>query len=438
MATAYEWPTAGQQNRGAAGGTPPAVIPPKTTADEKERNLAATDPAALQESLRAIVGDVIAAQMREHMTKLYAEAGIDKVDRSYLHFPEAKRTYSGQDLTDRRGWEIPEIRQHRLHLLGGWFRTALFSQGGISASALNLNVGSELSEGMVRALSTTDTEGGYLIPPGFIPEITRDIPKLSMLYKYVRNIPVPGNTGVMPKVGTNARVFWGTEGQNIQQGDPAFGQTRYSVNRMNALVMLSREIAQDSNPDIVTTVVELFQEAIIRERDKVIAIGSGDGQPEGLYSATGIIDRTSTITSISYTNLVKLKESVDQRYQGLPTFRWWFNQNVKAAVMNVLDQRGLPIFQSATMTEPGLLLGVPYSVEHSFPDNYIGIGALQYYIWFDRRTMGVERTTEGGDAFINHQMWIKFFERVDGKVALPPTVPMAHSKGLVGVVDLGT
>jgi HK97 family phage major capsid protein len=249
----------------------------------------------------------------------------------------------------------------------------------------------------------------------------------------------------MPAVGTNASVTWGdTEGSAMTDNSSSvtFGQNTYTVKRMNAMVKLSREIVSDANPDIVTTVVELFQEAIARENDKVIAIGSGTGRPTGLYSASGITN--VSITSLTYANIVKLKHSVDIRYHSSPSFRWTMNQNVLAALMQVVDGNGLPIFVDGGVPINGgaltgrvsTILGVPYSIEASLPNNYLGIGDLRYYCWFDRQQLAVESTMEGGDSFAAHQMWIKFTQRCDGKPILPVTKPMARTRVLAGVTSL--
>lgn len=446
MANGYDWPTdapapegqnAGQQNR------------------EVKVDLSVTDPDAIMRAIQPKMGALIAEAVRETVAAVQRDAGVDKIDRQYLRFPEVPQggyggghggngqtgqrqgqyQYTPFDLVDKRGWDNPQIRSARLNLMGGWFR-AIFSRQGPNAATLQHCIGCELPEQVIRVLSTETSEGGYLIPPGFVAEVVMDVPKLSQLFQYVRRIPVAGNTGFMPRVDTNCMVFWGQENEAIQEGDPSFTDTTYAIQRMNALVTLSREIANDSNPDIVQTVTELFQRCIAEERDRVIAVGSGSGQPMGLYSASGIYD--TGITSLTYQNLVKLKNSIDIRYHGLRTFRWTFNQNVLAALMNIVDTLGRPILQEPTAGEPAKILNVPYSIERRFPDWYIGIGALEYYLWFDRQQVTVERTLEGGNAFVNHQMMIKFIERADAKPALPPTTPMARSTVLTGVTELGT
>lgn len=401
--------------------------------DDKAKNLDATDPKKIEASLEAMVGRAVASAMAAQAEKNMKDQGIDKVDRKFLRFPELSgdQGFSTDLVRAKLGgqieWSDGEASV-RKRLLKGFFRHALFGTNfGVSCG--------QMDETLVRTLSTTDAAGGYLIPPGFIPEVTRDIARQTVLFNRVRRIPVVNDAGIMPKVSTNATVTWGSEGVAMTAtGDPAFGVTNYAVNRMQAFVELTREIASDANPDIVQIVTELFQEAIAQERDKVIAIGSGTGKPLGIYSASGITNVSAT--TLTYANLVNLKESVDDRYHADPSFVWVFNQNVKAAIMRLVDSQGLPLFQTPRDGQPGLLLGVPYVVCNHCPNNFVFVGALRYYIWFDRQTLAVESTVTGGDSFKNHSTLIKFYERVDGKYVAPVTAPAARTRVLTGITAL--
>jgi len=271
-----------------------------------------------------------------------------------------------------------------------------------------------------------------LIPPGYVNELITNAPKPVTLHSFVRKLNVAQNTGSIPKLATAASVGWGTEGATIGGGDPAFGQETYDCNRMEALIAFTRELADDSNPDAVEWVAEELGRAIIAERDRVIAIGNGVGQPLGIYSASGITN--VNITTLTYENLVTLKETVADRYHGDPSFVWMMNQSVKSACMRIVDDNGRPILvNDATTGWVPRILGAPVVVESSFPNSFIGVGALRFYIWFDRQANLIERSTEAGDAFAKHLILLKAIERVDGKPVLPPVVPMARSRVLTGI-----
>lgn len=382
-----------------------------------------TDGEGIRQAIAAAFGELdLARQIGDMVDQKLKTLGLDRVDRRYLAHPETisdhgenGRTALAEQIFARTGVVASPL--HRA--MDEWFRFVLFGR-----MPTIPEVTRALSEG-------TDSEGGYVVPPGFIAEIVADAPKISALYQWARRIPVRTMAGEIPTVATNASVSWGSENTAMGEGDPAFGQGTWTINRMNALVKQSRELANDSNPNIVEFVTGLFREKIVEERDRVVAVGTGSGQPMGLYSATGITD-LDTITSLDYSALVDIHEGVDQRYFSAPNCRWQFNQNVKAEIMKIYDSQGQPLIQlDPTMGFRPMLFGHSISIENSLPDNYVGFGDLRFYLVFDRETLGVERSTEAGTAFATHQLWIKFWERWDGKPILPPTVPLVRARNVV-------
>jgi HK97 family phage major capsid protein len=348
------------------------------------------------------------------------------------HQPPAPRP--GQP--DRRALCFPDIaaksqggQQKRLNdFYGKWLRAITSAPQGMA----HLAAGND--EVLKRVLSTTSPSGGgYLVPPGFVPELVADPAAADDLYQAVRkftNLSEP--TGTMPTVATNATTSWGSEGVAIDPGEPSFDEIEYSVRRHNTFATLSREFVNDAKPNSVEIVRELFAEAIMRERNRVIAVGTGSGQPLGLYAASGITE--AAITTLTYSTIVELYHRIDQRYHRRPATRWVCNQDVQSALMKIIDLNGRPIFVNDVTTgwRP-MMLGVPVIVENACPDSFLFIGDLSYYAWFALGSLIIEMSTEAGDAFEKHQLKIKLVERVDGKPALPPTVPMARTRTLQGI-----
>ncbi len=302
-----------------------------------EQGAVPTDPGAIRDAIALALGDMdLARQIGDMVDAKFKALGMDRVDRRFLAHPETmtdngqqgQRTALAEQIWARTG--TPETPLTRA--MNEWFRFVLFGRmPGVA------EVTRALSEG-------TDSEGGYVVPPGFIAEIIGDAAKISALFQWVRRIPVRTMSGEIPTVTQNATVSWGSENTAMDEGDPAFGQGLWVIKRMNALVKISRELANDSNPNIVEFVTGLFREKIVEERDRVVAVGNGSGEPMGLYSASGITDKDS-ITSLDYSALVDIHESVDQRYFAAPNCRWQFNQNVKADIMKIYDNDGRPLIQ---------------------------------------------------------------------------------------------
>lgn len=424
-------------NRANPFANAPPAPQARTPAAAKPVSATFTDPDTIREAVRSILGEDVATLLREQVAAQIKELGLTTADRRYLATPEALiADAESQDeiearLWDRRKWSDKTQPEHvaTRRMMDAWFRAVLFGRSvkdeGLRAAftATHERMAMEyrdLSEG-------TDADGGYLVPPGFIAEVILDAEKISQLFQYVRKIPVGVNSGEIPKESTDVTVSWGSENTEITHTGPAFGSATWTVYRLNAICKMSREVVNDSNPGIVDVVTELFRRKIFEERDRAVANGSGSGQPMGIYSATGLTEYS--FAELNYDTLVGLMSQVDHRYYNRPSTRWTMRQSVFHQIMRLKDNEGRPLVHIDPLAgfKP-MLLGHGISIEQGFPANYIGFGDLSYYLWFDREVLGVERSTQAGDSFAKHQVWIKFWERAGGLPVLPAVIPMARNR----------
>lgn len=423
----------------AMGGSPAGMPQPGMFSDGQMRYAAngvdsagiPTDPAQFRAAMTEAMGNTpeaarmadVMAQMMDHKIR---SLGLDRVDRSKLAFPETHATAERSDLAKEVFSRTGIAPTPKAQAMDAWMRFVLFGRD------FRQHENHDVRNVVYRALSEgIDSEGGYIVPSGFVAEIVRDAPKLSGLYQFCRRIPVNIMSGEIPSVAKNAGVSWGTEGIKFGEDDPALGSKNFAIKRLNALVKQSRELVNDSNPSIVDLVVDLFREQIVEERDRVVSLGDGSAEPLGLYNSPAILDKSADIQAVNWANLVNMYDAVDNRYTMSPSFRWWFNQHVKAKIMKLVDNEGRPLIQlDPTAGFTPRLFNHPIAIENHLPNTYMGIGDLRYYMIFDRETLGIERSTEAGDAFETHQLMIKFWERWDGKPVTPKTRPMAHTKQL--------
>ena len=278
---------------------------------------------------------------------------------------------------------------------------------------------SEPADEVVRkALSEgSDDAGGHLVPTEYRAELIRRLPELSELFPYVRKVPVITDSGEYPKLSSDVSITWGrSESSAITETDPVFTHLTWTVRNMSAITYLSRELVSDANPNIVETITTLFSEAVAAERDKMIAIGSGSNQPQGIYSASGL-SSVAVGGALSYEKLVELKFALRRKYHR--NARWVLGSTNLQRITSITDDNGLPIFRDALVAgETPRILGRSYSIQDDLPNAFIFFGDLSQYLWFDREQMVVESTTTGGNTFKQHQVAVKMVERCDGKLAL--------------------
>jgi HK97 family phage major capsid protein len=348
------------------------------------------DANKLAADLAAQMGEKLGPLVAEAVNQKVKDAGLDRVDRKHAMFPSA----------DDRAMDVAPGDRAREFLKGALF-------GRDSAA---MYVRKALEEGQEGA-------GGYLVPAEYRGELLRRATELSDLFPHVRKIPVIGDSGEFPKLAQDVAIAWGrTENEDIASTDPVLDHLTWNVRNMSAITYMSRELADDSNPGIVQIITDLFSEAIAAERDKMIAVGNGDTQPAGIYSAAGL-GSVAVDGELSYAKIVTIKYRLARKYHR--NAAWIMNSTNLHRCVAMEDDNGQPLLRDALPgPEPTLILGKPVRVQEDLPDDAVFFGDLNHYFWFDRQRLLIESTSTGGDTFRKHQLAIKVVERCDGKLAL--------------------
>jgi HK97 family phage major capsid protein len=148
----------------------------------------------------------------------------------------------------------------------------------------------------------------------------------------------------------------------------------------------------------------------------MVVIGDGTNQPLGIFSASGIAS-VSSIGSISYDILLQMDESIAEEYRADPSLCWVTNQTVRRYCRALKDDNHMPLLQRPLERgAPLTILDHPVLVNRHVPAGCLALGVLSKYWILDREQVGIESTTSGGDAFRKHQVWLKVWERWDGKI----------------------
>ncbi|MHC5056724.1 MAG: phage major capsid protein [Planctomycetota bacterium] len=269
----------------------------------------------------------------------------------------------------------------------------------------------------MKALSEgSDAAGGYLVPTELRDEVVQRAKEASRLSKLVRRIGCRSNAVQVPTLATDVSVYWGSEGSAFTESDPALGQKAITIHRLNALTKISRELVADAGIDLVDYLSTLFAEAVAVEEDRVIAVGDGSTQPEGLYSAAGLQDY-AVGGAIDYDALVEIYYTLPGRYRDRAV--WLGADDVFKSVRKLVDSAGQPLWRPSLEADaPDRLLGRPVITQSDLPTSVLLFGDPRYYHLYDREEFAVEGSTQAGDAFAAHQLWLKTWERVDGKLML--------------------
>ena len=234
----------------------------------------------------------------------------------------------------------------------------------------------EQAQKIANTMSTgTGSEGGYTVQS----EVAKTLVDSLKAYGGLRLVAtVLQTSGFGPMAfpttdGTNEEGELLAENAPATDSDPTFGTVSLTPYKFGSKVIaVPLELLQDSSVDIEAFVNARIQTRIGRITEKLFAIGTGSGQPNGITVAasvgkTGITGQTTTVI---YDDLVDLLESVDDAYQ--MNGKFMMHQNIRKVLRKLKDTAGRPIWTPGyeygiTENAPDLLLGKSVIINNSMP-----------------------------------------------------------------------
>lgn len=251
-----------------------------------------------------------------------------------------------------------------------------------------------------RAMSLTDTQGGYLVPFQLDPTIilTSDGSK-SQIRQAARKVVATGD--VWNGVSAGAVSWrWATEASEAGDNAPTFGQPTVPVYRADGFVPISIEALQDE-ANVTTEVGRLLAEGKDILEAEAFATGSGSNQPTGLVTAlagTSSEVAPTTAETFAVADIYKMEESLPARYR--MNASWVANKRIYNLVRQFDTQGGAQMWERIGNGQPNELLGYP-ALESEDMDgswdatatanNYVlAYGDMSNYVIADRIGMTIE------------------------------------------------
>lgn len=308
--------------------------------------------------------------------------------------------------------------------LRGW--TKLFRAGDAAAA---LNDGERQAIATVRqiaratrALSLTDTAGGYLVPFQLDPTVVLTANgSVNEIRQAARQVVAIGDT--WSGVSSNA-VAWSYDAEATQVSDdsPTFAQPSIPIYKADGFVPISLEAIQDA-ANITAEVANLMAEGKDILESSAFAVGSGVGMPTGVVTAltgTPSVVNAASDTALSLADVYKLHGSLPARYRRRAS---WLGNNL---IYNLIRQFsvGMDLWGSISEDRQTTLLGRGV-LEAEDMDGTISAGADQVliigdfsnYVIADRIGMTMEfiphlfQQTAAGSGFgrpTNQRGWLAY------------------------------
>ena len=278
---------------------------------------------------------------------------------------------------------------------------------------------------------SSDQDGGYLVPDEFETFIVDGLKEANVIRSIAKVITTHNDRKIPVAVGHSV-ANWTPENGAFTESNPTFGQKQIDAHKLTDLIRVSVELLQDSAFPLEEYIANEFARAFGVAEEEAFCVGTGSGQPTGIFTANGgqvgvTAAANNAITADELINLVYALKSPYRRNAG-----FLMNDVTISAIRKLKDGNGVYLWQPSLQAgEPDKLLGynlytTPYAPTMAAGAFTVAFGDFQNYWIGDRAGRTVQRLNELYAT--NGQIGYVATERVDGKVILPEGIQLLRMK----------
>ena len=272
-----------------------------------------------------------------------------------------------------------------------------------------------------------DADGGFLVPEEFETQIVTGLEEANVIRKIAKTIKTAAERKI-PIAATHSVAQWTPENAAYVESNPTFAQKTIDAFKLTDLAKVSIELLQDSMFDLENYIANEFSRAFGVAEEEAFCIGTGSGQPTGIFTANGgtVGVTAGSATAITVDNLIDLIYALKSPYRRNAVFL--MRDVTVSALRKLKDNNGAYLWQPSVQAgQPDRLLGYPLYTSPYAPAVAAGalpiaFGDFQNYWIADRMGRTVQRLNELYAG--NGQVGFLATERVDGKVILPEGIQL--------------
>lgn len=225
-----------------------------------------------------------------------------------------------------------------------------------------------------RAGELTKTDNGAVIPTTIAQQIIKKVYDVSPVLQRSQKYNVKGKI-TLPFYTDGITVAYATEFTPLTSSNGSFDSIELDGHLAGALSKISNSLINNSQFDIVSFVVNQMGEDIARFIEHELLIGT-TGKVTGLSTLKPSIT-TAAATAITADDVVKLKDSIKDVYQGSAI--WIMSPATRTALRLLKGSDGHYLLNDDISTPFGTsLLGKPVYVSDNMPDMAAGKTAIYY------------------------------------------------------------
>lgn len=281
-------------------------------------------------------------------------------------------------------------------------------------------------------LSTTPgSDGGYLCPTEFERQIVDGLKEQNVMRTLCKVITTE-NDRKIPIAATHSVANWTAENAAYTESNPTFAQKEIDAYKLTDLVKVSNELLEDNMFDLESYLAKEFAYAFGIAEEQAFCVGTGTGQPTGLFTANGgtVGVTAASATAVTTDEVISLIYALKAPYR--KNAKFLMNDATVSALRKLKDGNGQYLWQPSLQAgEPDKLMGYdiytsPYVPVLAASAYAMAFGDFQNYWIADRTGRTVQRLNELYST--NGQVGFVSTERVDGKIILPEAIQLLQMK----------
>jgi HK97 family phage major capsid protein/HK97 family phage prohead protease len=218
-----------------------------------------------------------------------------------------------------------------------------------------------------RVLATSPAgSGGAMVPTPLAADLIDRLRSEAVLIGLgAQTVPMDAATLRFARTTTDPVGAWRAENANIPDSDPVFDNVTLTKRSWGVLTRFSRELLQDSNPNIELALMNMFARVSALAIDTAGLVGGGVNGPAGIAAAAGIQVQSMGVNGAALTNWVQPLNAV----QLLETAN---SPTITGMVMAPRTARNIYGWTDTTnqpLRPPPRLEGIPMRVTSAMPIN---------------------------------------------------------------------
>ena len=162
-----------------------------------------------------------------------------------------------------------------------------------------------------------------------------------------------GNNFQIPRVTALGTAGSVAEAGTIGESDGTLGALSLTPVKYATLIQVTEELATDAAFDLSAMIADKCGQEV------AIAHGAFAGTAIAAAASVGATGSGTVSVNPTFTDLAKLKASVNQVYRRAPKAGWLMNDVTLGVVTGLVDTTGQPIFRPGDANNPDRLLGAP-------------------------------------------------------------------------------